>query len=472
MDGVAMLLALMLRSYRGYAASVLVAVQILVTASAHATAPLSLDRAVELAQYNDPWLVGNQQSQQAMESQAVAAGALPDPKMSVGLANLPTDTFDFDQEAMTQFKVGLSQMFPRGDSRALKRKKLQLISSQFPYQRENRRASVVVTVTSLWLDVFKAQQSIALIETDRALFEQLADVAHLSYSAALGRSRQQDVVRAQLELTRLEDRLTVLLQQRDEAQRRLSEWLSDQFSEHYGINREPLANALAIGVDSVLPQLSLLGLGQHGPVEAASAQQLAEYFFRHPSVMAVDSRIKASGADIELSEQKYKPEWGVNLSYGYRESDPAGQDRADFLSVGVTFDMPLFTANRQDQDYQASIARSESVKTEKWLLLRKMIAAFEATRTRLQRLDERNTLYRELLLPQMQDQAEASLSAYTNDDGDFAEVMRANIALLNAHIDELGIEVDRQKAIAQLNYFLTVSTVVNTNDIGQGGDDE
>jgi outer membrane protein TolC len=450
----------------------LVAAPILAAAPAHASATLSLNQAVELAQYNDPWLVANQQSQHAMESRAVAAGALPDPKMSVALANLPTDTFDFDQEAMTQFKVGLSQVFPRGDSRALRRKKLRLMSGQFPYQRENRLASVVVTVTGLWLDVFKAQESIALIERDRALFEQLADVAHLSYSAALGRSRQQDVVRAQLELTRLEDRLTVLQQQRDEAQQRLSEWLSDQFSEHYGIDRAPLANALSTGVDSALPQLSLLGLVQPGAVMAASAQQLAQYFFRHPSVMALDSRIKASGADIELSAQKYKPEWGVNMSYGYRDSDPAGLDRADFLSVGVTFDVPLFTANRQDREYQASIATAESVKTEKWLLLRKMIAAFEATRTRLQRLDERNNLYRELLLPQMQDQAEASLTAYTNDDGDFAEVMRANIALLNAQIDELGIAVDRQKAIAQLNYFLTVSVADNANEIEQGGRSE
>lgn len=441
---------------------------LLASFSTHAEVVLTLEAAVELAKYNDPWLVGNQQNQEAMESQAVAAGTLPDPKMSVALANLPIDTFDFDQEAMTQLKVGVSQMFPRGDSRALKKKKLELMSSQFPYQRQNRQATVAVTVAQLWLDVFKSQESIVLIEKNRALFEQLAEVAQLSYSAALGRSRQQHVVRAQLELTRLEDRLTVLRQQQEVAQRRLSEWLSKQFSQEYGISSDPLPNVAAIMVDSKLPQLAPLKPELVGSVPEVSPQQLASHFIRHPSVMALDSRIKASGADIELTEQKYKPEWGVNMSYGYRDDDPMGMQRADFLSVGVTFDMPLFTSNRQDQEYQASIARAEAVKTEKWLLLRKMIARFEATKAQLNRLNQRSQLYTEQLLPQMDQQAEASLNAYTNDEGDFAEAVRSRIAQLNAEIDELAIAVDRQKAISQINYFLTVSADSSIDDRGEG----
>ena len=57
----------------------------------------------------------------------------------------------------------------------------------------------------------------------------------------------------------------------------------------------------------------------------------------------------------------------------------------------------------------------------------------------------------------MQEQAESSLSAYTVDDGDFSEVMRARIDELNARIDALDIEVDRLKTISQLNYFFVTS---------------
>ena len=176
---------------------------------------MTLTEAVDIAQRNDPWLVGSEYRQQAIEAQSTAAGTLPDPVVSVGFANLPTDTFDFDQEAMTQFKVGVSQTFPRGHSRALDQQRLSLLGAQYPYQRDDRRAKVAVNIANLWLEVFRATESIRLIEQDRALFEDLVDVAQSSYSTAVGRTRQQDLIRAQLELTRLEDRLTVLHERRD-----------------------------------------------------------------------------------------------------------------------------------------------------------------------------------------------------------------------------------------------------------------
>ncbi|MEQ8963564.1 MAG: hypothetical protein RLP02_37605, partial [Coleofasciculus sp. C2-GNP5-27] len=54
-----------------------------------------------------------------------------------------------------------------------------------------------------------------MIEQDRSLFDYLADVAESAYSNALGRTSQQDVIRAQVELTRLDDRLAALRQQND-----------------------------------------------------------------------------------------------------------------------------------------------------------------------------------------------------------------------------------------------------------------
>ena len=90
-------------------------------------------------------------------------------------------------------------------------------------------------------------------------------------------------------------------------------------------------------------------------------------------------------------------------------------------------------------------------------MLRKLKAGFETAHVQLKRLDERKALFENELLPQMAEQAEASLTAYTNDDGDFAEVVRARIAELNAQIDALNIDVDRQKTIAQLNYYFTAS---------------
>ena len=130
-----------------------------------------------------------------------------------------------------------------------------------------------------------------------------------------------------------------------------------------------------------------------------------------------------------------------------------GQQRPDFFSVGLAFDLPLFTSSRQDQQLQSAIADSAAMRTEKMLALRTMVANFETEHARLLRLQQRQQLYRERLLPQMQQQAEASLSAYTRDDGDFAEVVRARIAELNARIEALDIDITRLQTITRLNYF-------------------
>jgi len=421
------------------------------------TFELTLESALIQAKTVDPWLEGNRQQQLAMESESVAAGTLPDPKMSLGYANLPTDTFDFDQEGMTQFKVGISQMFPRGDTREIQREKLALLSQQFPYQRQNRLARIDVVVAQLWFDAYRAQESIRLIEEKRELFEQLVDVAEAQYSSAIGRTRQQDVVRAQLELTRLDDRLTVLYQQRAVAEKQLLEWIGTAFIASDAPSVISMTEAQQFSVSSVLPNLSLTKPFLVLSPKSFTHQDLADFLIHHPAIKALDQQIKATGSDVALAEQKYKPEWGINASYGYREDDPMGMDRPDLFSMGVTFDLPIFTGNRQDKQVAAASARAEAKKTEKWLLLRNMIAGFESAKVRLVQLNERQALYQAQLLPQMNEQAEASLTAYTNDDGDFAEVVRARIAELNAQIDALGIDVDRQKTISEINYFFVMA---------------
>lgn len=415
---------------------------------------LTFERAITLAKKNDPWLVGNQHKQNALLALSRVAETLPDPKMSLAIANLPTNGFDFSQEAMTQFKVGITQVFPRGDTLAIKNQQLKLQSQAYPFQRLDRQAKVEVTVGSLWLDAYRVQQSIALIKSNRVLFEQLVDVAQASYSSAVGKTRQQDIVRAQLELTRLDDQLEILGQQKNSFEGQLFQWLNSYTNNESILNNQAenfVLHGLDFGdklVEVQLKQSKLIYANQWEKPE-----QLVKYFAQHPSVMAMDKKIGATKTGINLAKQKYKSEWGVNASYGYRDDDPLGHSRADFMSVGVTFDLPLFTENKQDQEVKSAVYQTEAIKTEKILLLRQLLGAYSSGKGRLSRLNARKELYRHKLLPQTQDQAEATLTAYTNDNGNFSEVVRATIAVLNAEIDQLTINVEQQKIILELNYL-------------------
>lgn len=311
-------------------------------------------------------------------------------------------------------------------------------------------------MSQLWLDAYLAQQTIKLIEDDWSLFEQMAEVAKASYSNVVGKTRQQDVIRAQLEIVQLDDRLTSQKQKLETTIARLNEWLhiydADRLNESFNFDAQPLEF-------SVSKELPSIQLNNPTVLKASnySRNLLAQELSNHPAILAIDIKRKASEKGIELAKQQYEPQWGVNASYAYRDNMPSGDSRADLFSVGVTFDLPLFTENRQDKQVAASIADSETIKTEKLLLTKQMISVLEKELRQLKRLSDRQSIYQEQLLKQTHDQAEASLTAYTNDDGDFAEVVRARIAELNARISALRIDVDALKTVARINYFFAHS---------------
>ncbi|QEA37647.1 TolC family protein [Pistricoccus aurantiacus] len=401
---------------------------------------LELSQAIAIAQARDPWLSGSQYTQDALEAEATSAGTLPDPVVSLSAANLPVDTFDTGQEGMTQFSVGITQMFPRGDTLALLERQKRQLGRQHPFMRQDRKAKVAATVSQLWLEAYQSQQTIMLIEKDRDLFEQLVDVTQINYASALGAARQQDVIRAQLELIRLDDRLTSLNQQMEASKQLLSEW----------IGQEAVSQPLV----SELPELTLAMPKLAQASTQLSRQEAGQVLVRHPAVKALDMEIEAVKTGIDLAYQKYRPEWSVMAKYGYRDADPQGNERADLFTAGVAFDLPVFTQKKQDKEVVAATARAESIKTDKALLLRNMLAKLEQSKVKLIRLNERMALYNKRLIPQLNEQAEASLEAYNNDDGDFAEAVRAYIDELDTKIEFLNIAVARQQLIAAINYYL------------------
>lgn len=406
-------------------------------------APLTLEDAVNRALASDTWIKSSQFNESSQRSMGDAAGRLPDPRFNLALANMPSDKLDFNQEPMTQLVFGVSQMIPRGDTLELNSSKFEQQADMQPLLREERKARVRMEVSQLWLDAWQAQRSIDLIDDNRALFEQLVDVTTSSYVSALGRTRQQDLIRAQLELTQLDNRLSRLQQQRDMASAKLSEWLINLEAEDAEIPA-----STAIEFPTATPQLA--------SSESALEQVTnARRFIGHPSIQLFDRQIELSRTDVDLAEQKYKPQWGLSASYGYRGDDAMGSDRADLMSVGVSVEMPLFSTRKQDSEVDAASSRVEAVRTERLLKLRQLVSAYDNAKAAYVNASDRIALYQQQLLPQSHEAAEAALNAYTSDDGDFAEVVRARISELDNHLALIELSAQQQKQLAQINYLLT-----------------
>lgn len=417
---------------RIYKASV-IGVLFLTSLGVSAQSRLALEDAIDIAIQKDPWAAQSIQQQKALLDESVAAGALPDPQVTLGAMGLPTDTFSTRQDGMTQATIGLSQRFPRGDSRNLARNQKKELAESQSFQRENRQQLLVRAVTYLWLELWKTQESIRLIESNRGLFEQLADVAEAGYISTVAGLRQQDITRATLELTRLDDRLTELQSQLETAQEELGEWVG--------------TDTYRLQVSERIPP-KLLGNFTHTAFASNDNSVIT-----HPSIRATDQLIDAGSINIELARQAYKPEWTVFAQYGYRDQISSGQKQTDLFSIGIGFDLPIFTGNRQDRTVSAAVARVEAAKSDRMLQIRRIKAETRAAAVRIKRLDERIRLYQQTLLPQAAEQANATLSAYNNDDGDFAEVVRARIAELNAQVDFIQMTAERAKNLANFRYL-------------------
>jgi outer membrane protein TolC len=206
----------------------------------------------------------------------------------------------------------------------------------------------------------------------------LVDIVKASYSSAQGNTRQQDVISAQLELARLDDRLSAVNSQRDVALINLSEWLSPSgqllvFETFTKKTALPTSPELAGDIKTLFQRADNTGLLQ--------------LLTHHPALLAIEQSAKAGDTAVNLAKQKYKPQWGVNASYAYRDDDQLGQSRADFFSIGITVDVPIFGYAQQDNEVAASHLTAQAIETDKRLLQQRMLAqmlAFTSKKTALQ----------------------------------------------------------------------------------------
>jgi outer membrane protein TolC len=422
---------------------------------------LSLQDAISLAHANDEWLVRSDLLEARLLDLSEAATALPDPTISMSLLNLPTDGFAVDQEPMTQLKLGASQMFPRGDTLALKKQRYRVSAGEQPYQRADRQRKITLYTTQLWLDTYKSAASYRLVNEAKPLFDKLTDIVAASYASSDGSARQQDIIRAELELLRLNDRLVALDTQRQVTTAKLSRYLfSTNQPEQSAKRSSSFANIkLPLTLPTIDDGFTLL-------LDNTNADTHALYLLTeaHPMLNAFEQRVKASSVDIDIAKQSLSPQFGVNASYALRDDAPelsGGNSRANFFSVGLSVSLPLFSSNQRNADIAGSIKMVEAMRTEKRLLMRELIAGLLSAYEDFKGSNKRYDIYNQQIVPQMSQQADASLNAYTNDTGDFAEVVRAKIAQLDAKVAQLEIDVNRRKALAQINYFIALDSSNN-----------
>lgn len=393
--------------------------------SAHADQPLTIERAVQVALERDALINVYQSRRDAYREQSIAEDTLPDPKIKLGMMNLPTDTFETNQEPMTQSQIGIQQMFPRGNSLEIKSQRSMSMSAAENAKLENQQRIVIRDVRKAWLELYYWLNAEEVVNKNRNLFRKLVSVTKQQYAA--GRQKQQDVIRAELELGMLDDRELKIRTQLEIALTELEKYIGYGFSE--------------INIETVLPEFS---------VDINSRSWLE----KHPVISMKNAMVRTSENNLELANQSYKPSWMVDVTYGKRENTASGVERADFVSAMVMFDLPLFTGNQQDKKVAASKHRLNSALNVKEEKKRELYKMWRSNILKEKRLSQRLKKYKELIVPKANENTKAALFSYQSGRSAFTALMRAQIIELETQLRELRLKVDHKKTQAQLLYFI------------------
>ncbi len=413
------------------------------------TEELDLQTAINIVQKHDEWLSKSELTQRSFETLSEGANSLPDPSLSFNILNVPGDSFSINQEPITQLQLGASQRIPRGDTLELQEKKFKTIAAEQPLLRKDRLNNLALKTTLIWLATYEAEASYRLVEESRPLFSKLSELVSASYAASAGNAKQQDIIRAELEFIRLKDRLVQLETDKRAALADLRQYLLPKTDYQSG-----LLSTKKIVLPTELPKLSAKDHKVLKLLGDNASESFYPWISQHPLIEIFEKRIAGSTIDVNIAEQAYKPQFGLNASYAYRANDKLGNGRADLYSVGISVSMPLFSSAKIDADVKSSMIRTEAIRTEQRLLARELLSKLINAYARYKGASKRAEIYSLKILPQMSQQSDAAINAYTNDKGDFAEVVRAEIAQLDAKITLLKIEVSKRKALAEMNYFL------------------
>ena len=403
---------------------------------------VTLKTLIETAQAQDPWTAGSYYRQAREEAFSDGAVGLPAPTVTLGLSNLPVNSFHLNQEPMTQFKLGVQQKLPRGRVVELTRQKFDQKGLIQAYSRAARKADIVRRVSHLYLEIFRYQQATALIENDLTLFDQLIENALSQYTTGALGFHQQEVIQAQTERSRLIDRLNLARQQQDQQYAMLSAWLGGAPAGAQLHFESELTRIFPVPVAVLIedPEVKI--------------ETLSTAFGAHPMVQGLDQGVKAADTETGLAAARSKPQWGLNASYGKRQDGTLGQSRADFLSLGVSFDLPMINRRQQDSQVTAAIAAREGIKTDRALTLRQIKAGYDLAELNYRHLLVRQQHFATQLLIQVSEEAASSLAAYTTESGSFSDVLQANMSGLTIKIDALNVEVDLHQSIVDLGYYL------------------
>lgn len=362
---------------------------------------------IQEALENNPKLEAAVQRALSAEKAIPQAGALPDPELSFGLSNLPVNSFAFNQDPMTGKVIGVMQMFPFPGKLSLATDMAEYEAAAIKYQQEEIRNQVIKMVKQTYFDLYATDRALETTEKNRALMEQFVHVAETKY--ATGSGLQQDVIRAQVEISKLEDDLIMWQQKRLSVVARLNALLK---------------RSVDTLVDKTIPELML----PDRPITIFPAEEIEQ---NRPLLKAWNERIQKAETAVKLAERDIWPNFTIGASYRQRDDLADGREMTDFFSATVSLNIPLYFNRKQNAKVAEKELTFNAVRSEYEDVKINVLSEIESVLAELERNRKRVELYKGGILLQAQQSLESAHAGYRVGKVDFLTLINNWMMLQN-----------------------------------------
>ena len=381
------------------------------------TGALKLEEVLAYAQERNPAIQAAESRLLAAQKVPAQASAYEDPTATWEAWNAPED-FRINEAGNNIFKLSQKIPFP-----GKLRLKGEIASKEAERMEAGLRATEIDTVAQLkkaYYDLWLVYRNLEIYRRDQALVAQFVRIAEQKY--AVGQVSQPDVLRAQVEHTRLINRVTTETLALGTAQARLNAILS----------RPPEAP---------------LGMPQNPPSPAVtySMSELEALTLRtRPELLAQARALEKDNLALTLARKAYYPDFEVSISRF------ENFDARDGVGVMVSASIPLAYKYKYDAAVDETTANRQAAQSELWrvrdLALFEVKQAFVGARTALEQVN----LFLYTHVPQAEQALQASQIGYQTGTLDFLSLIDSVRAVEQVHLEHLTAAANFEKSWAEL----------------------
>ncbi|MBA3340314.1 MAG: TolC family protein [Gemmatimonadaceae bacterium] len=414
-----------------------------------------VDSLVALALARNPELQAGEKRVAAARARVAPAGSRADPMLMVGVLNVPARSLSLTEDDMTMKMVGVRQELPYPGKLGLMRRIAELEAEQIAVELDSVRLSVIRNVKDAYFEIGYID---AALETTRRTHQMLLGLAQVTEARyAAGRGEQQEVVRATLAATRINEAANAFIESRRVQLEILSSLLDRdiEIPAVVGIPSRLAAAAIPSNLAAVQFRSNQLGASVAGS-PLPSLDSLQAIALAHNAGLRRQRLVEtATAASLALSRKQHLPDFDVSLEYGQRSGrsaqPPGAMGRDDMISLTVSVPLTIQRGRKQSALVTAASADLAAAAAQQRAAGNLLRAEVARTYSEIERSRTRLALYVKALLPQARASMSSATTSYQSGTGIFIAILEAQKTLLDLELDYHRSLSDFAQRIAELD---------------------